>query len=145
MPDTTTTTDKVTAYLAEVERDLADGAAYPRRVMELHGPHLLAAVKAALGDHDNRGVFLGADECDHPEPPRPQARSAQATEWDDWDADHPLGAGDVGRICLLTEIGRYCPACTQLVYEDDSVGDSYVNAADCIALPAISAALLGEK
>jgi hypothetical protein len=45
VPDTP---DQVAAYLAEVRRDLTDGAAYPRRLMELHGPRLLAAVEAAL-------------------------------------------------------------------------------------------------
>ena len=40
--------DSVAAYLAEVKRDLADGAAYPRRVMELHAPRLLAAVERVL-------------------------------------------------------------------------------------------------
>lgn len=159
MPDTTTT-DPVADRLAEIRERWAKIETVECRdgvVPEIRGttradpaewradiPALVAAVKAALADHGDRGVFLGADECDHPEPPRPQGPSGKSTPWDDWDADHPLGAGDVGRICLQTEIGRYCPACTQLVYEDDPIGDSYVNAADCIVLPAVSAALLGE-
>ena len=98
-------------------------------------------MKAAIGDHGDCAVYLGAEECDHPEPPW---RIGPRTPWDDWDDDHPHGVGDVGRICLLTEIGRYCPACTQLVYEDDPVGDSYVDASNCIVLPAIAAKLLGE-
>lgn len=45
---TVPTPGPLTAYLAGVERDLTDGSAYPRRVMELHGPRLLAAVKIVL-------------------------------------------------------------------------------------------------
>jgi hypothetical protein len=104
-----------------------------------HIPALLAALEAVLADHDNRGVFLAADDCDHPEPADDDAA------WHDWDADHPPGLGDVGRICLLTETGRYCPACTRLVYDDDPLGDSYVDASNCIVRPAISAALLGSQ
>lgn len=48
MPDTTQTTDPVAAYLAEVQRDLGDGAPYPHRVMELHAPRLVAAVERVL-------------------------------------------------------------------------------------------------
>lgn len=146
MPDTTT--DPVAVYLAEVrertEKPLPYATSLPithdsvRGLMETAGdvPRLLAALEAALGDHGNQGVFLGADECDCPEPSGVD---------EEWNADHPRGAGDVGRICLLTEIGRYCPACTQLVYEDDPIGDSYVDASNCIVLPAVTAALLGEE
>lgn len=129
--------DPVAAYLTEAKRAAATGPVADARP-------LVAALEAVLGDHGNCGVYLGADECDHPEPSRPEAPGADSAEWGDWDGEHPLGAGDVGRICLLTEIGRYCPACTQLVYEDDPIGDSYVDASNCIVLPAISAALLGD-
>ena len=44
MPDT----DQVATYLAEVKRDLIDGAVYPHRVMDQHVPRLLAALQAAL-------------------------------------------------------------------------------------------------
>lgn len=73
MPDPTPQT-KVTAYLAEVKRDLTDGAVYPHRVMELHAPRLLAAVEAGqkladewkatsvqLGEMAERASARGAD------------------------------------------------------------------------------------
>lgn len=134
MPETV---DAVAAYLAEAKRAAATGPVADARP-------LVAALVAVIGDHADCAVYLGAEECGHPEPPRPETPHANPAPWGDWDADHPYGAGDVGRICLLTEIGRYCPACTQLVYEDDPIGDSYVGAGDCIVLPAISAALFGE-
>lgn len=48
MPDA----DQVATYLADVKRDLVDGATYPHRVMDLHAPRLLAAVKAVLIEHE---------------------------------------------------------------------------------------------
>jgi hypothetical protein len=129
----TTSTEAVAAYLADARKNWdAFGVGIPAFA-------LLAAVEAVLGDHDNLPVFISADECDHPEPSGIDPAALR-----EWDADHPLGAGDVGRICVLTDIGRYCPACTLLVYEDDPVGDSYVDASNCIVLPALAAALLGE-
>ena len=38
----------LTATLAAIRADLGDGATYPRRVMEIHAPRLLAAVEAVL-------------------------------------------------------------------------------------------------
>lgn len=147
------TTDPVATHLAQVrersERPVAHAGSLPithpgvRGLMESAGdvPALVAALEAVLADHDNRGVFLGADDCDHPEP-----ADDDDDAWPDWDADHPPGAGDVGRICLLTETGRYCPACTRLVYEDDDpVGDSYVDASNCIVRPIAAAKLLGSE
>ena len=43
--------DEMTAALEQIRADLGDGATYPRRVMEIHAPRLLAAVEAALKDH----------------------------------------------------------------------------------------------
>jgi hypothetical protein len=149
--------DRVTATLEEIrertERPVASVTSLPithpgvRGLMESAAdvPSLLAAIDGVLAGHTDCPVFIGADECDHPEPDVPLPGCAGQSAWDTWDGDHPLGAGDVGRICLLTEIGRYCPACTQIVYEDDPIGDSYVDASNCIVRPAISSALLGEQ
>ena len=54
--------DPVAAYLTEVKRDLADIATYPRRVMDRHGPALVAAVEAALRLHAEFRIY---DECGH--------------------------------------------------------------------------------
>lgn len=141
----TTSADRIATYLAEMQKHHRQhvSANFPApgicvsRCAErwpCSAARVAAALKAVLGDHGDCGVYLGADECDHPEPSGID---------EGWDADHPQGAGDVGRICLLTEVGRYCPACTQLVYEDDPVGDQYVDASNCIVLPVIAAKLLG--
>lgn len=145
--------DRVTAVLEEIKErarwtSSADGIAAPGATAVGSAkdvPRLLAAVDGVLVDHTDSPVFIGADECDHPEPHVSLPGCAGQAVWDTWNDDHPLGAGDVGRICLLTEIGRYCPACTQLVYEDDPIGDSYVDASNCIVRPAISSALLGSQ
>ena len=84
------------------------------------------ALAALLLAHSSEPYFLGADDCVHPNDGSP-----------DWDGDHPPGTG-YERICLLTETGRYCPACTGLVYDDpEPAGDEYVNAGDCLVRPLI--------
>lgn len=141
MPDT----DPLAAELAAIRRRAEDitsshGDPGEEDSCDLNGEtctghdaeRLLAAVEAVLKGHTSEPVFLGADDCECPAP-----RS---------DDDHPPGAADVGPICLLSEVGRYCPACTEMVYEDEGpVGDEYVNASNCIVRPAVSAALLGEE
>jgi hypothetical protein len=124
--------------------DAMNESAAMRTPVSTAAPRLLAAVEAVLADHTDSPVYMGADECDHPEPAVSAPLRAWQAEWDAWSADHPLGAGDVGRICLRTEVGRYCPACTQLVYEDDPIGDSYVHASNCIVRPTVAHELLGD-
>lgn len=99
---------------------------------------VLAAVDAVLAEHESRPYYLGADECGHPEPPK------DADEWDDWYEQHPEGAGDVGKICLLTQTANYCPACTVLVYDREPSGDDYVSA-PCPTRQVITCALLGVE
>jgi len=62
MPDT----DQVATYLAEVKRDLIDGAVYPHRVMKQHAPRLRAAVEAALAWHEpiSSGGRTACTSCD---------------------------------------------------------------------------------
>lgn len=102
-------------------------------------PALLAAVEAVLNGHTDDPVFLTAEDCGHREPPDPGA-------WAEWDVDHPPGAADVGRICLMTEIGRSCPACTELVYgTEGAVGEDCVHASSCIVRHAVAAELMRER
>jgi hypothetical protein len=82
-----------------------------------------AALRTLLAVHEVKPYYEGADQCDHSEPQEGTAA------WDDWADDHPLGAGDVGRICVLTQVGNFCPACSLLAYDNDEPGgDDYVSA-----------------
>lgn len=98
---------------------------------------LLAALDAVLEQHETKPYYLAASECEHPEP------SDDADEWTEWDSDHPPGTGDVGRICLLTQIASYCPGCTEMTYGDEPCGEEYVPA-PCGTRAAITRELTGE-
>jgi hypothetical protein len=68
-----------------------------------------------VSDHGNVPLFLFAEGCEHPEPPEPDSDwSRDDPAWrphDEWHADHQMGP-DGDRICLLTQVGSGCPACT---------------------------------
>ena len=124
---------KLAAIRDRTARVLAAASPSPDLVRANEAVH--GVVADLLRRHGDEPVFLGADDCECP--PR-----AVLADPDDWEASHPPGAGGVGRICLLSKIGRYCPACTELVYEDDgAVGDEYVAASACIVRPLIEQAL----
>lgn len=96
-----------------------------------------AALETLLADHSDEGVYLAAEECDHPEP-----EATGYAGWDTWVAHHPYGTGgdsrDNPRICTLTEIGRHCPACTLLVYGEEANGENYVPAGNCPVRPVVA-------
>jgi len=99
-----------------------------------------AALETLLAEHTDEGVYLAAEECDHPEP--------EATGWAGWVVSHPEGTGadsrDNPRICKLTEVGRHCPACTLLVYGEEANGEDYVPAGNCLVRPVIARQLKRE-
>jgi hypothetical protein len=102
-----------------------------------------AALESLLAGHSDAPIYLGADRCEHPEP-----QSYPGAEHDRWLTTHPIGTNpdsrENPRVCLLTEIGRHCPACTELAYGEEATGDDYVHAENCVVRPTITRALLGE-
>lgn len=93
-------------------------------------PVLLAVVAELARQHEPQPYYMSAEECGHPAP------GELTGEHDDWDDDHPYGAGDVGRICLLTRTDFFCRACTSLEHDiEDPEGDEYTPASRCLVLP----------
>ena len=113
MPDTLEA--KLAAVRDRTSHILAVASPSPDLVRANEAVH--NAVAALLAMHPDEPVYAGVDHCGCPEPHEGAAR-------DDWESDHPMGGGDVGRICKKAEVGRYCPACTELVYEDEVPANS---------------------
>ena len=150
--------DKLAAALDEIrERGYENGAHGTARLARLSDaaaidvPRLLAALDALLKSHEPRILYRDAENCGHECPVATSSRgeyyhgNPEWDEWDEWDDSHPHGSADGGtgeRICLFTEIGTACPACSTLVY-DVWDGNGFVDASDCLVLPAITRALLG--
>jgi hypothetical protein len=145
MPDATP--DPVAAYLAEVRPDFTDGAAYPRRVMELHGPRLLAAVEAVLFEHKIEPLYAHADrgECGCPVPD-----ADFSSVFDDavYDGGHPEGQGPdgTGLVCSKKIVGHWCRGCADVAVEHGcfEVPKAYPSE-KCPVRATISRALLGEE
>lgn len=139
------TTDELTAKIAAA-RDKSSRilcVASPSPDLMRANESAYAALAVLLAGHTDEGVYLAAEECDHPEP--------EATGWAGWDTwviNHPDGTAadsrDNPRICKLTEIGRHCPACTLLVYDEEANGENYVPAGDCLVRPVIARQFTGE-
>lgn len=70
--------------------------------------------------HGRIPVYRHADNCDHPEPPEPEDDNADWTARDDWENDHPSCRGEDGGepVCLSSQIGWFCPACTEAARAD---------------------------
>jgi hypothetical protein len=64
-------------------------------------------------EHGSFPIYLNADNCEHVEPPElGDDYGGAGCAWDAYHADHP-NSRDIGEpVCILTEIGSYCPACT---------------------------------
>lgn len=134
------TDDKLAARIAKVgdrvSRIVAVASPSPDLFRANEGAY--AALAVLLATHECKPYYLGASDCEHPEPPE------DTSDWADWDGDHPPGTGDVGRICLLTQIASYCPECTRLVHGDEEPsGEEYVPAPCGVRAP-IASALPGE-
>jgi hypothetical protein len=91
------------------------------------------AVAVLLARHSDEPVYLGAGDCGCPEDAG-------------WEDDHPLGGGDVGRICKKAEVGRFCPACREIEYGDDAPPncEEYASA-PCSVRTLFAAAIMGER
>lgn len=97
------------------------------------------AVLAVLALHGCMPWYVAASDCGHP-----PLVDDDSPEWAEWDAAHPPGAGDIGRICLGTQAASYCPGCTRLAYGDaDPEGGDYVSA-PCGTRKAVLAVLTGK-
>jgi hypothetical protein len=86
--------------------------------------------------HEPQPLYAAAWSCGHIEPPEPQTPDEDDGQWAAWDADHPYGVDGDGRrderICLDTQAGMACLACTDYAQEEyDLPTDSYILAADC--------------
>lgn len=121
-----------------------------RQLAEHDVPRLLAAVEAALKPHEPINLYRSAEGCGHEPPVATNGRESAAdyAPWDEWNGNHPHGTtadgGSGDRICLLTDIGTACPACSALVYGTWGDDDGFVSAYDCIVRPAVTRELTGK-
>lgn len=104
---------------------------------------LLAVVDALLKPHEPMPMYRDAENCGHQEPPE---GGDGYTAWDEWGDNHPYGTGPSAgdRICMLTQVGTACPACSTLVYDVWGDDGDFVDASKCLVRPVISRELLGE-
>jgi hypothetical protein len=139
MPETETLDARLAAVRDRTSKILAVASPTPDLMRANEAVHHAVAVLLRL--HSDEPVYLGADECGCSEPHDGAAR-------DDWEDDHPPGAGDVGRICKKADVGRYCPACTELVHGQDypltSEDEDYASA-PCSVRSLISRVIMGER
>lgn len=109
---------------------------------------LLATMDALLKPHEPMPMYRNAEGCDHPEPAEPGEGGDQDAlrGWDEWDDNHQYGTGSSAgeRICLLTQIGTACPACSALVYDVWGDEGDFVDVDKCLVRPVITRELLGE-
>jgi hypothetical protein len=76
--------------------------------------------------HDPLPLHESAAKCRHPEPARDRAC------WNAWDNDHPAVNGT--RMCVLTDAGWYCPACTAYARKNHGLpAGEFIAAQDCTA------------
>lgn len=127
-PDATSRDDKrvYRADIAGIRHPDAEFIAHAREDIRV----LLAGYDVLLDEHATRAMFLGAGDCDCGPMDGPMLERV-----------HPMGDGDVGRICVLTQIDTYCKACTELECGGPANADEYVEAARCIVRPLIEEAL----
>ena len=86
--------------------------------------------------HEPSPLFASAETCGHIEPPEPRFPEDDGGQWAAWSADHPYVIKDgrrSGRFCLDTEVGEFCPACTEYAGEEyDLPEGEFIAAADCV-------------
>lgn len=83
--------------------------------------------------HEPAPIYLFADNCDHPEPDDSESRA-----WSDWEADHTESRDTGERICTLTPIGSFCPACTDYARKEFELApDGFIDAGDCVHAPVL--------
>jgi hypothetical protein len=120
---------KMATALDEIRADLNDGAAYPRRVMEIHVPRLLTALDEALKLHQPRQLhdmvesYDGRHLCAHSP---------------DYDGDRHYEGDDGLWYCKDRPTVMVCTSCS-----DGADGDLWA-AWPCPTYGAVSRAVLGE-